>query len=201
MAAQEDKTQDKPAMILEAVTEAPVTVGDMPSVPVEVTPIQVEGKVQGNSLWLVWVVVAFLAGAALGGGGGYMVWGKKMEATPQIVESAPTGKPAPTAVTSVAPTVAPKRSEIKIKVLNGSGVAGGAGKAKEFLLNLGYKNVDTGNADREDYEKTEISVKASFKANGELLKADLGSKYSVEMGSSDVAETDSYDAVIIIGLK
>ena len=140
----------------------------------------------------------------MGGGVGYMVWGKETSNTETkvgVVEMTPTKKPEPTTMVSVSPTVAPKRSEIKIKVLNGSGVAGGAGKAKDLLLSLGYKNVDTANADRDDYEKTEISVKASTEAYGELLKADLGSKYSVEIGTSDVAETDSYDAIIIIGLK
>ena len=197
-------------MMLEAVTEAPVsapaptttTVGDLPNMPIEATPIQVEGKVQGNSLWLVWVVVAFLAGTALGGGVGYVVWGNgeakmAVETTVQLV---PTGKSAPTSAAAT-PTVEPKRNEIKIKILNGSGVPGEAGKARDLLLSLGYKNIDTANADRSDYEKTEVSVKASAKSYGELLKADLESKYSVETGTSDVAESEAHDAIVIIGLK
>lgn len=92
------------------------------------------------------------------------------------------------------------KSKLKIRVENGAGIAGTAGKAKDFLVPLGYSVVEVGNAERFDYQETEVQIKVSKKEYLEVLKVDLGKNYKVSMGK-DLAEDKSYDVLIIAGRK
>ena len=102
--------------------------------------------------------------------------------------------PPPTAT----PAVSVKRSEIKIKVLNGSGVRGKATEVKDQLKTLGYEEILTDNADNFDYLVTEIQVKKGQSALANLIKTDIADNVSTpkitELKADEVA-----DAVIIIG--
>jgi len=65
--------------------------------------------------------------------------------------------------------------EFSGRVLNGAGIPGEASKVKSTLADAGFENIDTGNADSYDYEKTEVSLKEStpegvYKAIEEALK-------------------------------
>jgi len=81
--------------------------------------------------------------------------------TPTVVPSTPT------------PTPNFKKEEVKIKILNGSGVKGKATEIKEILKNKGYTEIITGNADNFDFKITEIQVKKDKKQLGEMIKNDL----------------------------
>lgn len=208
-----DEKNEKPRIMLKVEPEEPVvtepaTVEDLArvsetvaaaagtpevSIPVEVTKVEGGG---GKWIW-VWAGVGLLLGIAVGGGAGYMIWGNKRES---VVVGA-VGRvelPAAEDKTGPTPTVAMevKRSELKVKVLNGSGVKGEAAKAKALLEGLGYKDVVTGNADRDDYEQTEVT--AAKDEYGRTVKADLESKYTVSLkgGTADLGE---FDAVITLG--
>ena len=83
---------------------------------------------------------------------------------------------------AVTPTLAPptptptpnfKKDEVKIKILNGSGVKGKATEIKEILKNKGYVEIVTGNADNFDYKITEIQVKKDKSQLGDIVKNDL----------------------------
>lgn len=85
-------------------------------------------------------------------------------------------------VTVISPTATPpsptptpnfKKEEVKIKVLNGSGVKGKATEVKEILRKKGYLEILTDNADNFDYTITEIQVKNDKKQLGEMIKNDL----------------------------
>lgn len=85
-------------------------------------------------------------------------------------------------IISVSPTIAPptpsptpnfKKEEVKIKILNGSGVKGKATEIKEILKNKGYTEIVTGNADNFDFKITEIQVKKDKKQLGDMIKNDL----------------------------
>ncbi|MFA6017232.1 MAG: LytR C-terminal domain-containing protein [Patescibacteria group bacterium] len=80
----------------------------------------------------------------------------------------------PTA-TPPSPTPTPnfKKEDIKIKILNGSGVRGKATEVKEILRKKGYVEILTDNADNFDYVTTEIQVKKDFPQLGEMMKNDL----------------------------
>lgn len=87
-------------------------------------------------------------------------------------------------------------SQYNIQVLNGTGTAGVAAKVREQLTTAGFKVGSVGNADSNEFEKTEIS--AAKKVDKEYLnklKETLGEAYVVDeavklaSGSADVVVT------------
>lgn len=61
-----------------------------------------------------------------------------------VIQPSPTVLPTPT-------TPAEKKKEdLKIQILNGSGISGQAGKIKKHFENLGFVNIETGNADQKE---------------------------------------------------
>jgi hypothetical protein len=91
------------------------------------------------------------------------------------------------------------RSKLSIKVENGSGTEGAAGKMSEILKKLGYNNPSTGNADNYNYKNVTIKVKSEKADFLNLLKKDLSKDYTVKTATSDLPPSSSTDAVIIIG--
>jgi len=115
----------------------------------------------------------------------------KLENTP-----VPTSKPAANPIDK---TTGLNRSKLSITVQNGSGETGVAGKAADFLKNLGYSIASTGNADNFDYTNVTIQVKNSKSEFLSLLKKDLGTDYTIGTSSSDLSASSSADALVIIG--
>ena len=85
-------------------------------------------------------------------------------------------------IVTITPTKAPpsptptpnfKKEDIKIKILNGSGVKGKATEIKEILRKKGYVEILTDNAETFDYTITEIQVKSDKKQLAEMMKSDL----------------------------
>jgi len=99
------------------------------------------------------------------------------------------------------PTPLPEfeREDLKIQVLNGSGVPGRAGEAKAFLEDLGYENIEIGNADSYDYEETVIKVEEEATDLFDFLKSDLEEEYDLRAESDSLEENSDYDVVIILG--
>ncbi|MBI2008398.1 LytR C-terminal domain-containing protein [Candidatus Amesbacteria bacterium] len=214
-----EESGEKPKVILEAVAEEAAEqvggeqsavaagveelarVSETAAVPVPAGvswPVEVTKVERGNGKWVgVWAVVGLLLGIGVGGGAGYVIWGSKK----QLEMSVPVRKTEPTETLSPTPgvMVEVKRSELKVKVLNGSGVIGAAGRTKELLESLGYKDVATGNADRDDYEVTTVAVKVGQKAVWETVKADLENKYSVDGEMGKLEGGNEFDAVITLG--
>lgn len=79
----------------------------------------------------------------------------------------------------------------KILVLNGTTTNGLAGKVKEKLESLGYKNVTTGNASE--------NKKTIIKTNNSDIKKDISSIINKSKSSSLPNEYSGYDAVILLG--
>lgn len=124
----------------------------------------------------------------------------------------PTDTPAPSPTTAVTPTAKAvpttnpvdqgtglDRSTLTIEVQNGSGVAGVAVKAGDYLKGLGYKVSAMGNADNFDYANTVVRVKDSKSSFLSLLKKDLGFSYTVGTASADLSSTAATDALVIVG--
>lgn len=109
----------------------------------------------------------------------------------------PTKKPTPTAESSSSATTNTKG--LTVRVLNGSGITGRAADTADFLKSLGYAIGGTGNADADTYEKTTISIKASKADKLATLKADLATKYEIGTTSATLAESESSDAIVIVG--
>lgn len=126
----------------------------------------------------------------------------------------PTDTPTPSATPTAAlsPTVTPKqkqspidpktkldRSLFTVLIENGSGVVGAANKAATLLKDAGYIISGTQNADVYTYQDVTIKVKSNKAVFLPLLKADLGSEYTVGDTSSNLDASSSADAVVIIG--
>ncbi len=131
--------------------------------------------------------------------------------TPTLPEETPTPEASPTPTTKATPTPTTKvtptktsstseldRSNLKLAVLNGSGVAGAATKMSDALKDLGYEVASSGNADNFEYAKTEIQVKSTKKAYLDMLKEDLGDDYTIGSATSDYTGEDA-DGVVIVG--
>ncbi len=127
--------------------------------------------------------------------------------TPTIEETpttAPTGEPSETPTPKVTSAPVDKtsgldRSDLTITVQNGSGEAGIAGTAKDFLTGLGYTVSSTANADNYDYVNVTIKIKKASQEFLSLLKKDLNTKYTVGDTSTDLEDSNSSDALVIIG--
>lgn len=108
---------------------------------------------------------------------------------------------------TVAPTEEPLPTEeevdlkaYKIQVLNGTEVAGEAGKLKTALEKAGYEVAGTGNADKTTYTKTIVQAKESVKSGFlSKLKSELENTY--ELGTDEILKDDNdNDVVVIIGI-
>lgn len=91
------------------------------------------------------------------------------------------------------------RSTLSVTVQNGSGVAGAAAAARDFLVSLGYNVVSIGNAASTDFQNITIQVKSTQANFLPLLKKDLSAKYTVGVTSSDLDATSSAEALVVIG--
>lgn len=113
----------------------------------------------------------------------------------------PTSNETPTPKESPTPIVSLKKSNLKISVENGSGEAGIAADAAKILKDAGYSVVSTGNADSYDYKGLTIRIKKSKNSYLSGLIKDLSTKYNVSSSdaSSDLGETETFDALIIVG--
>jgi hypothetical protein len=125
------------------------------------------------------------------------------EPTPTEAEEDET--PTPDSKKSGTPTPSPtggtaaNKNALTVSVLNGSGVSGVAAEMKTKLTDLGYTVVSTGNADNFDYESVTIKVKPTKKTSLAKLKSDLSSDYTVAEATSDLATSETADAVVIVG--
>lgn len=98
------------------------------------------------------------------------------------------------------PTLAPDNSEISITVQNGSGVTGAAGAAADVLRSAGYSIAAATNADSTDYTDVTIQIKNSLRENlSDIEDALVAEDYVIGSTSTDLAESTSYDVLVIIG--
>jgi hypothetical protein len=123
--------------------------------------------------------------------------------TPSSSETpSPTQTPSPTPKPSVNPvdsTTGLDRSTLNVVIENGSGQAGVASKASDYLTGLGYNVSSTDNADNFNYTNVTIQVKAGKSDFLSLLEKDLGVNYTIGDTSSDLPDSASEDALVIIG--
>ena len=105
-----------------------------------------------------------------------IVWGaKNFRKTKIKFPTSIVKKTTPTPTTTSTPTPTPtpiiKKSEIKLKILNGSGIKGQAAKLSTYLKEKGYKDIVVGNADSFNYEHT--IIKLSNEKYKETISKDL----------------------------
>lgn len=111
-------------------------------------------------------------------------------------------KPTPTVQsTPTATPIPPDKTKLKVKVLNGAGVLGAAGKMKTFLEGKGYTVVGMGNAKSYDYEETVIQMDFQNGEIANLLKSELSSDFKVASEVASLASGEEADVVVIVGKK
>lgn len=98
------------------------------------------------------------------------------------------------------PAVEVKRTDIKIRVENGNGIPGSAGKLKEYLEGFGYTVVSVGNSPNTDYQKTTVAITSEFTPYKDILTNDLKTNYDVQITDS-VEKHSDYDVLVIAGAK
>lgn len=90
------------------------------------------------------------------------------------------------------------KEDIKVKVLNGSGVVGEANRVKLILEDNEFTVSETGNADSYEADETTIAAKAGVSGSAlSELKKILEKDYTVTASSLDAGE--SVDVVITVG--
>lgn len=193
---EEIKEPKKKMMVVEEVEEIK-EIPEQITTPVEVIEEEVE---KTNYLWII-IPTALLIGALVGGLITYfsgLSRLKEVNTTPTPIASK---QPVVEATPSASPSTTIKREDIKLQVLNGSGVSGLAGKAKTYLEGLGYKDVQTGNASVSNLVETTIAVKDSKKELLDIVSADLSKNYKVAKTIDSLITTSKYDFVITLGSK
>lgn len=92
------------------------------------------------------------------------------------------------------------KEDIKIQVLNGTGIAKAAAFLQEELNKLGYSNVDVGNVGEAKFSKTEITYSRSV---DEQVRDEINEKLEELYQDVIVKESslEEYDIKIIAGLR
>lgn len=153
-----------------------------------------------NYLWII-IPTALLVGALVGGLITYFSGISKLNVPEATTSPVPTVEPVVTASPKPEVKTEVKRDTIKILVLNGSGTAGLAGKAKTYLEGLGYVGVVAGNAPTSDFEETVIAVKDTKKELLDTVKSDLSKNYQVAKDTEVLSASSKYDFVVTLGSK
>ncbi|PIV01178.1 hypothetical protein COS54_01480 [Candidatus Shapirobacteria bacterium CG03_land_8_20_14_0_80_39_12] len=187
--------------VLEKVEEA------NPEIVKEVLPVILEEKKfsekspkKGKMFLLFSGIILLVGGLTVGG---ILFSQKALEGTnpPVPSETKPTSIPTivNTAVTTPTPEITKK--DLKVSVLNGSGIAGLASKAKAFLEGLGYQVVYTGNAEVFTYETTEVSIKEDKQMFLADIVKSLSEKYTLSSKNPTLDPKSEFDIVITLGKK
>lgn len=172
-------------------TASQATSGESRRTRVGFPQIKEEKKGKGK---IIFILLAILALAAVGV---WLVFGKGLknessDAEPipsvfEVEESTPTPTP-----------VEIERDEVSIQILNGSGIGGAAGDLQEEVEELGYSDIEVGNASSQDYETTEVIFSSGL---AEGVKDEIIDKLKeiYKDVDSEIGDAGKYDIKIITG--
>lgn len=148
------------------------------------------------------VALAFIGGLLLGSliAGGVFYYFNSRQAD-QKSPSAPTPTDAVQTTPEPTATVSAKidYSVFKVEVLNGSGVKGAAAAVEELITDLGFAEIEIGNAES-DAEKTIVQLKREVPAAVAATLIELLDGYSAEQGNG-LADSADHDILITVGPK
>jgi len=92
-----------------------------------------------------------------------------------------------------------KKEDLSLRIENGAGIPGIAGRARNFFEEFGYVVESIGNADVIGNNQTLIKIKPGKAAYQDLIKEDMKDDFDVVV-EEDLAEDAAYDALLIIGI-
>lgn len=158
--------------------------------------VEKSSKSNFSGIFVVLIVLLLLGAAA----GGFYYYKTKVGGTPKQEES--VAQETPTSVPTATPVDAVDYSKYVLRVNNGSGVAGEAGRVAKLFEDIKFKEVTAGNADKSDYTITVVSYKKDVPEGVfEKVKEILSTTYSVEKAEESLSDTSDYDVVITVGTK
>ena len=158
-----------------------------------VNPQRSQRKKGSGKRWLI--IIAILIVAAVGI---FLI----VRGTRQQPEPSPTPTPfEPTQTTE--PTEAPEeidREDVSIEVFNGTGIGGEAAFLQEELEDLGYEDIEVGNASSQDYEETQVTFSSDLSdaVVDEITELLEGTYQDVNVDTDSDADVD---VSIITGLR
>jgi hypothetical protein len=142
------------------------------------------------------LIIIVLILALIGGGVWYMFFRAPEE---EIIDEPVSTPTVAEVISSPTPTVeAVNKADIKIQILNGSGVVGAAGKAQSALTAVGYTGIEVGNADSYTYKTTVVAFGDTVP---EPVKQEITTELEKIYGKIDTKPNTStkYNVVITIG--
>lgn len=150
---------------------------------------------KGGKGTLIFIALAILALVLVGA---WLIFGRgeseeivEQEVTPTVSEETSSPTPIPTQVEI-------DRDEVSIQILNGTGIGGAAGDLQDEMKDLGYSDIEVGNASSQDYETTSVIFSSDLsKEVVDEITDKLKSIYKDV--DSETGETDEYDVEIITG--
>jgi hypothetical protein len=168
--------------------------------PVLTEPIEYSGQKISFDFKKTLPLLLVIAGGLLIIAGGVSVYRRAMKGR-ETAQVEPTPTLAPVEEVQATPTPSINRADLKIQILNGSGVKGAAGEAASFLEEKGYEDIKTGNADAYDYEETVVQIKEDKKDFLDILRADLAENYTLAEETETLEADSSFDAMVILGAE
>lgn len=176
------------------VEQVPEETPAEPSVfPAQFQPeIEVASKKGSKWLWILAILLILGAGLVW-----FLVWKETKPAKVSEISKIEV-TPSPAATTTATPEAKINLAQFEIRVLNGSGIAGEAGRAKALLEGDGFKVKSTGNASAYDFTTTEVTysqtVSTAWLAK---LKTELAKKYVIK--EPVVGKITGADVEIVVG--
>ena len=185
---------------IEVVEDKQESQNNLPKKPEKITPeVSRETDSPESDKLPFWILFfTFIFGLAIGSGliGGIFFYKSRISKIPPSQTPKPQFQDEPT-LPPQTPSPSPEINfNIKISVLNGSGIKGEASKVEELLKKAGFKNITTGNAKTYDYIETVIIVKKTVTKEISDLVINTLSIYKIKEGTE--LPTTS-DIQIIVG--
>ncbi|MFH1792461.1 MAG: LytR C-terminal domain-containing protein [Patescibacteria group bacterium] len=133
--------------------------------------------------------------------GGIIFFVTKGNKESELVSPSPTSEGVIINTPSATETPEPvDKVDVSIEVLNGTGISGEAGYLQGKLRDLGYTDIEVGNADDQDQTVTTVTFSAELdEANKNEIQAELEKLY--EDVTVKTSSSISVDASIVTGLK
>jgi hypothetical protein len=180
------------AVKTEVADESPAPVKDTP-------PDERLSRPDSKNSFVVWWIIIpgiFLLGALLGG---IVFYQKGISKGATLTASPEPSAENPIETPSATPEAKVDLTEFSVNILNGSGIAGEAGKAKDLLTGAGFKVSGTGNASSYNFTKTVIKAKASVDSEFLTKLAEtLGKNYSLDKNQT-LSDSVTDDIQVVVG--
>jgi flagellar basal body-associated protein FliL len=163
-----------------------------------------EKEKKGSSREYHWSILVIVGVVIIGATAGYLsvMFGLIPNPFPQkpeqVVEQVSTPVPSPTEEAS--PSASINKEDVKVQVLNGTGVPGQAALVKLQLSKVGYKNFTLDNLEREDTSETKMEY--SSQVSKELrteISDELKKIFKTVKSDSQASDSAEFDVIITTG--